>query len=61
MNLEIFLRTQEEIFEFRELCGNKKVSVEIGEKAVLFVSETGNTHELGTAKTCSPFESLIDS
>ena len=44
-----------------KLYGNKKVSVEIVEKAVLFVSETGNTHELGTSKTCSPVESLIDS
>ena len=61
MNLELFLRTQEEIFEFRELYGSKKVSIELGENAVLFVSETGATHELGTSESCSLFESLIDS
>ena len=52
MNLELFLRTQEEIFEFRKLYGDEKMSVVLGESEVMFVSETGKTHELGTSKSC---------
>ena len=53
MNLELFLRTQEEIFEFRKLYKDEKMSVTLGENEVIFVSETGKTHKVGTSKSCS--------
>ena len=53
INFELFLRTQEEIFEFWKLYGDEKMNVALRDKEVIFVSETGKTHELGMSDSCS--------
>ena len=42
--------TQELIFGFPELYPDKNVTVIVDENKIIFISETGQTHELGTSE-----------
>ena len=49
-NLELFLLTQELIFGFPVLYPDKNVTVTVDDNKIIFISETGQTHELGTSE-----------
>ena len=51
--LLLFLRTQEVIHEFLTKHADERMSVELTEKEIIFIAETGVSYKLGTINLCS--------